>query len=178
AVAGGRRRPDEGGVRGGEAAGRRAVDAVAGDADVVGRRRPGQARGRPRDGRRQARRRRRRRRVGDGGGGLVGRGAGVAGGVAGGDQVVVRPGRQPRVAVAGGRRRPDEGGVRGGEAAGRRAVDAVAGDADVVGRRRPGQARGRPRDGRRQARRRRRRRRVGDGGGGLVGRGAGVAGGV
>ena len=118
------------------------MDVVADDADVVGRGRPGE-----------------RRLAGAAGRGQAGRarsaascpatvalacvrgGADVAGGVLGGDLVEVGAGGEAGVGVARAGRLGDPVAGARREAGRRAAVDVVAGDADVVGRGRPGERR-------------------------------------
>ena len=169
-----RRRGGQGGVAEGGAGGLRdlgerraaralaALDPVAGNGDVVARCRPAEIDPVRAGGRGQARRRgrrlrvRHRRRLRDDRRVR----AEVPGSVDRAHLVAVRRARrQAGVAVAGADRLGDLGEVRAGRALA--ALDAVAGDADVVGRGRPAEVDpGRARRRRRQARRRRRRLRV------------------
>ncbi len=125
-----------------EAARRAAMDVVAEDADVVGRRGPRQRDGvgghRPRESGRSARR----SRVRDRGAGRVRDRADVARRVFRGDLVEPGAGGEARISVARARRLSDP--VRGArrEAARRAAMDVVAEHADVVARGSPGEVDG------------------------------------
>ncbi len=159
-----------------EAGCRAAMNVVADDADVVGRRSPGQVDRASGDGGLEPRRRRRRVRVrGHRRCSLVRGRPDVAGGVLGGDLVEVAAGRG-RVDVAGARRLCDPVSNRRREAGARAAVDVVANDADVVGRGTPRQRRAPDRTDGTQRARCARRQSVAHGRACLVRRAADVAG--
>ncbi len=163
------------GRRGREAGRRAAVDVVAYDGDVVRRRRPAQVDRVADDGSDQTGRRTRRGRVRrHRRGGLVRGRADVAGCVLGGDLVEVDA-RRGVVHVGRPRRLSDPVSGARSEARNGRAVDVVANDADVVGRRSPAQVRPSDRAGRSQRSGRARGRRVTDRCARLVRRGADVA---
>ena len=152
-----------------EARGRRAVDVVAENADVVGGCSPRERRLTGRARCRQAGRSRWRGGVRDRRRGLVGSRADVAGSVLGGDLVVVGPGAETAVGVARAGGLGDAVRRAGGEAGGGRAVEVVAARRRRCRWPRPGERCGRAGDARCEPAGSARRGRVGDRGRDLVG---------